>query len=174
MRRDRSNELRNSRCEQTGSRILQQFRPSLLLILLPPLLRQIRNLQLLRRTVDVWCHQPKASNRTESFLPRNRIRCRNAVARLAHLRSDWRRPRQLVSFQCPKLCAGSRHLRRGIPGHLGSGKHRSRAAQREAMGWRWRRTAAVIEIGRATSELQSPDHLVCRLLLEKKKKKTKK
>src|SRR5258708_19407669 len=25
------------------------------------------------------------------------------------------------------------------------------------------------EIGRATSELQSPDHLVCRLLLEKKK-----
>src|SRR5438552_11195708 len=28
---------------------------------------------------------------------------------------------------------------------------------------------AVPEIGRATSELQSPDHLVCRLLLEKKK-----
>src|SRR5215216_5079430 len=27
------------------------------------------------------------------------------------------------------------------------------------------------EIGRAQSELQSPDHLVCRLLLEKKKKK---
>src|SRR5438552_13142004 len=27
------------------------------------------------------------------------------------------------------------------------------------------------EIGRAPSELQSPDHLVCRLLLEKKKKK---
>src|SRR5258708_32065692 len=28
------------------------------------------------------------------------------------------------------------------------------------------------EIGRHTSELQSPDHLVCRLLLEKKKKKS--
>src|SRR5258708_24218978 len=27
------------------------------------------------------------------------------------------------------------------------------------------------QIGRHTSELQSPDHLVCRLLLEKKKKK---
>src|SRR5258708_27217504 len=34
-----------------------------------------------------------------------------------------------------------------------------------------------VENGRSeehTSELQSPDHLVCRLLLEKKKKKTKK
>src|SRR5258708_26617025 len=30
------------------------------------------------------------------------------------------------------------------------------------------------EIGEHTSELQSPDHLVCRLLLEKKKKKTRK
>src|SRR5258708_29320798 len=30
---------------------------------------------------------------------------------------------------------------------------------------------AVEEIGRAHVELQSPDHLVCRLLLEKKKKK---
>src|SRR5438552_6047535 len=29
----------------------------------------------------------------------------------------------------------------------------------------------VAEIGKHTSELQSPDHLVCRLLLEKKKKK---
>src|SRR5260364_109767 len=31
--------------------------------------------------------------------------------------------------------------------------------------YQWRRS----EIGRHTSELQSPDHLVCRLLLEKKK-----
>src|SRR5258708_16196724 len=30
--------------------------------------------------------------------------------------------------------------------------------------------ARVPKIGRHTSELQSPDHLVCRLLLEKKKK----
>src|SRR5258708_26987582 len=38
-----------------------------------------------------------------------------------------------------------------------------------------RRVAADLqsgEIGRDTSELQSPDHLVCRLLLEKKKKNT--
>src|SRR5438552_18440524 len=31
-----------------------------------------------------------------------------------------------------------------------------------------------LQIGKHTSELQSPDHLVCRLLLEKKKKKIKK
>src|SRR5207244_12209457 len=37
-----------------------------------------------------------------------------------------------------------------------------------------RDTAHVSEIGRDTSELQSPDHLVCRLLLEKKKKNKKK
>src|SRR5947208_13560600 len=30
----------------------------------------------------------------------------------------------------------------------------------------------VAQIGRHTSELQSPDHLVCRLLLEKKKEKS--
>src|SRR5258708_38433608 len=33
----------------------------------------------------------------------------------------------------------------------------------------WRSYLDEKEIGRATSELQSPDHLVCRLLLEKKK-----
>src|SRR5438552_14725856 len=32
-------------------------------------------------------------------------------------------------------------------------------------------TGTNAQIGRHTSELQSPDHLVCRLLLEKKKKK---
>src|SRR5438552_13980189 len=34
---------------------------------------------------------------------------------------------------------------------------------------KWKRSRGVAEIGRAPSELQSPDHLVCRLLLEKKK-----
>src|SRR5258708_19957114 len=34
---------------------------------------------------------------------------------------------------------------------------------------RWR-ASRFLEIGRAHVELQSPDHLVCRLLLEKKKK----
>src|SRR5438552_12950156 len=33
------------------------------------------------------------------------------------------------------------------------------------------RTDVPVKIGRAQSELQSPDHLVCRLLLEKKKKR---
>src|SRR5690348_18185801 len=41
--------------------------------------------------------------------------------------------------------------------------------------WSWRvayYSYYALEIGRHTSELQSPVHLVCRLLLEKKKKKT--
>src|SRR5438552_15002941 len=47
--------------------------------------------------------------------------------------------------------------------------------ERLGMGLRIRDLGAgsgALEIGRATSELQSPDHLVCRLLLEKKKKNT--
>src|SRR5947208_9676242 len=52
---------------------------------------------------------------------------------------------------------------------------RSRISQ-SSPAWRSRRTArrASSPISRSeehTSELQSPDHLVCRLLLEKKKKK---
>src|SRR5258708_10534921 len=52
------------------------------------------------------------------------------------------------------------------------GRHRQRLApgaleQEAAQGLQ--RSEAAHEIGRATSELQSPDHLVCRLLLEKKK-----
>src|SRR5258708_30608230 len=37
---------------------------------------------------------------------------------------------------------------------------------------RWLRRATVGRSEEHTSELQSPDHLVCRLLLEKKKQKT--
>src|SRR5438045_9107664 len=52
---------------------------------------------------------------------------------------------------------------------------RSRAARsRESRGGarpRRERLRRVLQIGRATSELQSLRHLVCRLLLEKKKKK---
>src|SRR4051794_41677328 len=47
----------------------------------------------------------------------------------------------------------------GVLGHEGAGVV-------EAVG------SAVTEIGKHTSELQSPVHLVCRLLLEKKNKKS--
>src|SRR5438552_11432138 len=47
---------------------------------------------------------------------------------------------------------------------------RRRIAPEEASAAGFRRRS---KIGRAPSELQSPDHLVCRLLLEKKKKKIK-
>src|SRR5258708_22194699 len=55
---------------------------------------------------------------------------------------------------------------------------RSRAAARRnfASGFELRRARDAALTGRSeehTSELQSPDHLVCRLLLEKKKKKKK-
>src|SRR5258708_24886205 len=44
-------------------------------------------------------------------------------------------------------------------------------ASRRALHWRGR-TTAPSRSEEHTSELQSPDHLVCRLLLEKKKKTT--
>src|SRR5947208_11632113 len=54
----------------------------------------------------------------------------------------------------------------------GDGDRRARQARaRPGGGGRGERVAARSE--EHTSELQSPDHLVCRLLLEKKKKKTK-
>src|SRR5438876_5951227 len=54
--------------------------------------------------------------------------------------------------------------------HFGDGQPAGRDDQRgrEKLG----RLGASDEIGRDTSELQSPVHLVCRLLLEKKKKCT--
>src|SRR5258708_26577763 len=60
------------------------------------------------------------------------------------------------------------------PGHLGSAQGNPSAAPKRA-GRRRSDNAARpghAQIGRDTSELQSPDHLVCRLLLEKKKKTT--
>src|SRR5258708_24871597 len=70
------------------------------------------------------------------------------------------------------LRRGVRHPRRGRPRHREA--HVSRAWQRVATcatHRRWRRWARRSE--EHTSELQSPDHLVCRLLLEKKKKQDK-
>src|SRR5258708_14867899 len=49
-------------------------------------------------------------------------------------------------------------------------RHRGLAAGSYALIWSEARVAKRSE--EHTSELQSPDHLVCRLLLEKKKKKT--
>src|SRR5258708_18339327 len=53
--------------------------------------------------------------------------------------------------------------------------HDSAAAPHEARARRTRAScgAAALRSEEHTSELQSPDHLVCRLLLEKKKKKQK-
>src|SRR5438552_8173486 len=49
--------------------------------------------------------------------------------------------------------AGKTHTRKRVPGHRSDRARRRRRSEEH------------------TSELQSPDHLVCRLLLEKKKKK---
>src|SRR5947208_12149191 len=52
----------------------------------------------------------------------------------------------------------------------------TRPRESSGCGSRWRTTSASRTKRRSeehTSELQSPDHLVCRLLLEKKKKKNK-
>src|SRR5258708_10272007 len=59
------------------------------------------------------------------------------------------------------ICHGSIRWNRGaVPQQSTEGKrHANRCSEGQG------------EIGRAPSELQSPDHLVCRLLLEKKKKK---
>src|SRR5258708_31166498 len=63
---------------------------------------------------------------------------------------------------------GERHLRLSGRGRGRAHYPRGRAGSR---GGRCRgRERAGKEIGRAHVELQSPDHLVCRLLLEKKKK----
>src|SRR5207244_13325471 len=51
---------------------------------------------------------------------------------------------------------------------------RSSIDDRGAMSHRFARRMPYGRSEEHTSELQSPDHLVCRLLLEKKKKKTKK
>src|SRR5438552_13917252 len=70
------------------------------------------------------------------------------------------------------ISAGLRDDRSADPG-LAGGPIRGRGGRR---GGRANRTSgqARIRSEEHTSELQSPDHLVCRLLLEKKKKKKKK
>src|SRR5207244_12805791 len=87
--------------------------------------------------------------------------------------SSSRHPRDLHSFPTRRssdLCRSPRetrtppHLRRG---RRGGRRHRRRRASSRRRGSRLRSEEH-------TSELQSPDHLVCRLLLEKKKKKKQK
>src|SRR5438552_4980706 len=64
----------------------------------------------------------------------------------------------------------------GMTPHIKSGRLRLLAVTSPARVALWPDTPAAAEdVPRSeehTSELQSPDHLVCRLLLEKKKKKT--
>src|SRR5947208_9219822 len=58
----------------------------------------------------------------------------------------------------------------GADGNVGVSKHRLYLSDAEfVMLRRRRRRGHVLRSEEHTSELQSPDHLVCRLLLEKKK-----
>src|SRR5258708_27182577 len=66
--------------------------------------------------------------------------------------------RSVTSRSFCGLCSGHSSLR---PVEIGK-----RITRRATRGYRG---LLLSEIGRAPSELQSPDHLVCRLLLEKKK-----
>src|SRR5258708_18606648 len=76
-----------------------------------------------------------------------------------------RRPPRSTLFPYTTLFRSqSRGLRRGLRAGLGLPRHADRNPDRKAV----RQVAARSE--EHTSELQSPDHLVCRLLLEKKKK----
>src|SRR2546422_4169931 len=71
---------------------------------------------------------------------------------------------------------GAVHLRDGERDAIGSEAHGAHAGQRREVFRRRRRPRAARAVRRSeehTSELQSRLHLVCRLLLEKKKKKAK-
>src|SRR5258708_25518619 len=67
----------------------------------------------------------------------------------------------------PRPCFRNRVRARGIPGD-----RKARALDRDVCGRERseRARACALRSEEHTSELQSPDHLVCRLLLEKKKK----
>src|SRR5438552_11315455 len=85
-----------------------------------------------------------------------------------------RRPPRSTLFPYTTLFR-SRHRRAGHRGGLypGWGRVRRRPRARSPRGRRQRRGSRAARSEEHTSELQSPDHLVCRLLLEKKKKKKK-
>src|SRR5947208_12662634 len=72
-----------------------------------------------------------------------------------------RRPPRSTLFPYTTLFRSERRDRQG-PGRQGAGPYGGDAVVDDGQGE---------EIGSHTSELQSPDHLVCRLLLEKKKTK---
>src|SRR5947208_9960613 len=74
-----------------------------------------------------------------------------------------RRPPRSTLFPYTTLFRSARPLRRPA--------RRTAAARRQ--NWRRDPPPAAPRSEEHTSELQSPDHLVCRLLLEKKKKKQK-
>src|SRR5438552_4748495 len=69
--------------------------------------------------------------------------------------------------QIRRRCPRSHVARRRDSQQRGEGHARSQGPQRRAR--QVIRRVVENQIGRDTSELQSPDHLVCRLLLEKKK-----
>src|SRR5947208_10542238 len=81
-----------------------------------------------------------------------------------HLHSfPTRRSSDLIDRSARPHRPASRHSNRNARCHLG---HSRRARRRREA----HRDAPLVRSEEHTSELQSPDHLVCRLLLEKKKK----
>src|SRR5258708_30009721 len=85
-----------------------------------------------------------------------------------------RRPPRSTLFPYTTLFRSSLQLREPVLGHKAGGRHGFRItdpAERgihAAAGLELRR-GGIVRSEEHTSELQSPDHLVCRLLLEKKK-----
>src|SRR5258708_21907185 len=76
-------------------------------------------------------------------------------------RSPSRRPALLIVARCRAQGAGAQNARSGPDHPIG---HRNSERPGRARG-----VTSLARSEEHTSELQSPDHLVCRLLLEKKK-----
>src|SRR5215216_2459662 len=97
-----------------------------------------------------------------------------AVTNSEHARSGWRIKPVRVHIRCGPPLTFPRVEK---PSPFLAGEVTERIWPCVELQWEWLgglpplRTAAVVRSEEHTSELQSPDHLVCRLLLEKKKKK---
>src|SRR5258708_31949166 len=76
------------------------------------------------------------------------------------------RSQVLQNWEVLKKKEGKKGILDGLPKNLPSLQRAARIGEKtHRIGFDWKRSEE------HTSELQSPDHLVCRLLLEKKKKK---
>src|SRR5258708_21695729 len=84
-----------------------------------------------------------------------------------------RRPPRSTLFPYTTLFRSPQRRRasaQGVPAHQGADSHREEAPQRHPDESPLLGELVLLRSEEHTSELQSPDHLVCRLLLEKKKK----